>query len=301
VHVRDLKFDHVDGTTPDAAIWLGITKDVTIDGISGRFNIGVNVSDSRNVQIKNVDATLVVGHPAAGRVFTAWQCDDVLLANVRADTSVDKPLFFVESWSRTTTFQNIDVRWRYPQMPIGAIFHLTGGSSGTFIDQLRIDNTAPVAIAGSGAQEASYTFGAVEVRGPIHVAPLFLTDDTTLGNRRYSGAQHAVTTIDLQSGWVDHRVALATGTIKSIKVTASDPASINYLLFVNATGKGTDATKYLVAGETIDLGPILGLIGDPFPFNDAAESTKSLVLYTPASIMPGATLTVDVEYYPPPT
>jgi hypothetical protein len=100
---------------------------------------------------------------------------------------------------------------------------------------------------------------------------------------------------------VDYRVALATGTIKKIKVTASDPSSISAMMIVNAKGQGADFKKYLVGGTTVDLGSILGFIGDPYPLNDAAESTKSIVLYTPASIMPGATLTVEVEYYPPTT
>lgn len=300
VHVRDVKFDHVDGTIPDSAMWVGIARNITLDGISGRFNMVANVADSTNVELRNVVATLVVGHPAAGRAFTAWQSDDVLVSDVRVDTAADKAVFFVESWSRNTTFRNIDVRWRYANSPNSAVFHLTGGSSGTFADQVRIDNTAPVNLVGSGAQSAGYSFGAVSIAGPVHVAPLFLIDDLTLSTRRYADELRVTQTIDLQAGWTDHRIALATGTIKSVKLTATDKSSIAYLLVLNVNGQGTDFTNRIVSGVTVDLSGMLGFVGAPYPLNDPAESLKSLVLYTPATVTPGAQLTIDVEYYPPP-
>src|SRR5439155_17348789 len=109
-------------TVPDSAIWVGIAKDSSIDGVSGRFNMVANISDSSLIQLTNVVASLVVGHPAAGRVLTTWQSDDVRIVNVKADTSADTAVFFVESWSRNTTFRNIDVNWRYPTMPRSAVF-----------------------------------------------------------------------------------------------------------------------------------------------------------------------------------
>jgi hypothetical protein len=301
VHVRDLKFDHVDGTVPDSAIWVGIAKDCSIDGVSGRFNMVANIADSSLIQLSNVTASLVVGHMAAGRVVTVWQSDNVRVINVKADTSADTAVFFLESWARNTTFQNIDVTWRYASMPRSAVFHLTGGSSGTFIDRVRIDNTGPVNLVGQGSQLSDYRFGAVTITGQLHVAPLYLIDDLTLGSRRYANPQHVTQTIDLQPGWQDHQVTLAPGTIKTIKVTASDRSSIQWLLVINAQGKGGDYTQRLVSGQTVDFGGLLGFLGDPFPFNDAADSLKSLVIATPASITPGAQLTVEVEYYPPAT
>ncbi len=298
VHVRDVKFDHVDGTIPASAIWIGITRNSSIDGVSGRFNMVLNVSDSSNIQLKNVNATVVVGHPAAGRVFTAWQSNNVLVSDVYADTSADKAVFFIESWSRDTTFRNINVRWRYAQTPRGAVFHLTGGSSGTFVDQLRIDNTGLVNLVGQGGQLSDFKFGTVSISGGVHTVPLFLTDDLTIGTRRYAQTLQLTKTIDLVAGWSDYRIPLVAATIKSIKVTATDKASLNYVLVINANGNGCDLTKALVSGATINVEWKLGFLGVVYPVNDAVESMKSLTLYTPASIMPGSRLTVEVEYYP---
>jgi hypothetical protein len=299
VHVRDVKFDHVDGTIPDSAIYVGIAKDCSIDGVSGRFNMVAMVSDSSLIQLTNVVASLVVGHISAGRVINVWQSDDVRVLNVKADTSADKPVFFIESWARDTSFKNIDVTWRYPSVPRSGVFHFTGGSSGTVADQVRIDNVGPVNLVGQGGQVSSYHFGTVVITGQLHIAPLYLADDLTIGAQHYANPQEVSQTIDLQPGWTDHRIALATGTIKSIKITASDRDSIQWLLVVNAKGQGADYTQQIVSGQTVDLGGLLGFVGDPYPLNDGGGSTKSLVLYTPDTIAAGATLTVDVEYYPP--
>src|SRR5205823_4104738 len=134
----DLKFDHVDGTIPDTSIWVGLARNTTIDGVSGRSNILANISDSTNVSLTNADIVLANGHSAAGRVLTAWQSDGVSVSGVQADTAFDKAPFFVESWARGTSFDNINVHWRYTGTPTNAVFHLTGGSSGTFADHVSI-------------------------------------------------------------------------------------------------------------------------------------------------------------------
>jgi hypothetical protein len=295
VHVRDLKFDNVDGTVADAGVWIQQARDVSVDGISGRFNIATVVVDSSLVRVQNVVASLVDGHSAAGRAFSAWGSSDVTVTNVKADTSVDKAVFFLESWSRNTTFRNIDVRWRYPKTAKSAVFHLTGGSYGTFADQVRIESAAPIMLVGSGSQSATYSFGTVALTGPVYAAPLYLTDDLTIDGRRYAQPLHVTQTIDLQAGWDGHLISLAAGTIKSVKLTATDGSSISQLFVINAARSGRGFPAPFASRDTLEVNEFLG---QAFNFNDAGDSLKTLALYTPASITPGAKLTIDVEYFP---
>lgn len=296
VNVRDLKFDHVDGTLPDAAMWIDHARDCTIDGISGRFEIMANVADSTNISLRSATASLVNDHPAAARALTVWQSDNVSLSNVRVDTGVDKAVFFVESWARKTTVSNADVRWRYTQSPTNGVFHLTGGSSGTLATGIRIDNSGPIFLAGSGDQPADYHFGVVTISGALKAASLANIDDLTVGAKRYANPLKLTQTIDLAALWADKRFNLVAGTIKSIKVTASSSGSVNQVFVINAAGQGT-VTKTLTAGVALDL-PLLGCLGSDYPFNDATGSMKTAALYTPSSIPVGARLTFDIEYYP---
>ena len=295
VHVRDLKFDHVDGTIPNAAIWVDKARNTTIDGVSGRANILSAVVDSANVSVRNVDVSLTNSHRAAGRAFSAWQSDNVNVSDVRADTSFDTAPFFIESWSRNTRFSNIKLRWRYAGDPRSAVFHLTGGSSGTVVDELRIENTGAVMLAGSGTQAAGYRFGAVTITGAAKSVSLASVDDLTLGSRRYTNPQRLTKTIDLGAGWDGRLIPLVTGVIKSVRMTASDSRALTGAFVLNRSYAGGNILSSLLAGKTVDL-TSFGFIGTAHSFNDATQ--KTLALSTPAILAPGARLTIEIEYFP---
>ena len=40
------------------------------------------------------------------------------------------------------------------------------------------------------------------------------------------------------------------------------------------------------------------MMGPAYPFNDITQSMKLISLYTAASVVPGAVLTLDIEYFP---
>lgn len=294
VHVQDVKFDHVDGTIADTSIDVAMARNSTFDGISGRTNILLNVSDSTNVTLSNADVQLTALHSAAGRVLTAWQSNGVLAENIKADTGADRAVFLLESWTRDTTIQNVDVRWRFASAPNSAVFHLTGGSSGTFADNIRINNTGPVMLAGTGSQSADYHFGAVTVSGTVKAAQLAAVDDLTVGAKRYNNPVTFTKTITLGSKWSDQRFNLVTGTIKSVKLTANNSNSISSVFVLNATGQGT-VTKTLQPAVSVFMPYMLG---SDYPFNDLLESQKSTAIYTPTSVKSGSTLTFEIEYYP---
>jgi hypothetical protein len=294
VHVENVKFDHVDGTIADTAIWVAMARNSTFDGISGRANILLNVSDSTNIGLTYANVQLTANHSAAGRVLTTWQSNYVSVENVQAETSADRAVFMVESWSRKTTIRDVDIRWRFTSAPTHAVFHLTGGSSGTFADYIRINNSGPVNLAGSGSQVGDYGFGAVAISGTVRAAPVGIVDDLTVGSKRYTAPIKVTKTVALGSRWIDQRFGLATGTIKTIKVTANNSNSISSVFLLNATGQGA-VLKGMQAGVPIILP---GMLGSDYPFNDLTESLKSAAIYTPTSVKSGSTLTFEIEYYP---
>jgi hypothetical protein len=296
VHVRDLKFDHVAGTIPDASIWMERVRNSTIDGISGRFEIMATMADCANVSLTNATASLVNDHSAAGRALTVWQSDNTSFSNIHADTSVDKAVFFVESWARNTTLTNLDVRWRYTLAPQNAVFHLTGGSIGTLADGVRINNTGPVMLAMSGTQPADYHFGTVNVSGPLKAAWMRTVDDLTVGTKRFANAVHVTKTIDLAGGWNGKNIDLVRGAIKSIKVTATKANSVSQVFVLNPIGQGT-SVKTPPAGVAVDL-PTLSMLTSDASFNDLSDSLKRTALITPTSVPLGSKLTFDIEYYP---
>lgn len=302
VHIRDVKFDHVAGTIPDSGIWFSNARNSSIDGVSGTVNQLVVVQDSANITVRNANVILNDGHMAAGRVLTSWGSDNVLAENIKSETSADKAVYFLENWTRNTTIRNVDVRWRLQTSPQAAVFHFTGGSYGTNVEDARIDNDAPVMLTGQGGQDASFHFGKVTIRGAVKLAPLFAIDDLTTGTgasaRRYANPVHTVQTIDLAAGWNDKRIPIGAGTVKSIKLTVSHSQALRWLFVINAAGKGGSYGSQLLSGKTLDLSPILGELGSIYPFNDDAQSMKSLSIATAAVVPLGARLTVDVEYYP---
>ena len=299
VHVRDLKFDHVEGKISDAAIWVTLARNTTFDGISGRFNAAMVVSDSTNISIKNVNASLVDGHSAAGRVLTVWQSENVQISGVRADTAADKAVFLLESWARNTVISDVDIRWRYSATPRNAVVHFAGGSSGTLVDSLRIDNVGPVMLVGVGGQASQFRFGTVASLGAMTSAPSWLIDDLTIGAKRYAQASRVTKTIDLAGGWVNKSFDLVAGTIRSIKLRVSHPGVVTNGFIVNSKGNGAAIGSKLLSGEDADFTNVLGMVGTDYLFNDPLSSMKRILLYTPAVLPAGARLTLDIEYYPP--
>jgi hypothetical protein len=301
VHIRNVKIDYVDGTTQDAGIWFERARNSSVDGLSGRFNIGVVAADSKNITVSNFNATLTNGHSAAGRAFSVWQTDSIKLQNATIDTSFDKAVFFAESWARDTQIVNVDVKNRSTiDPPRAALFGLTGGSTGTVADQIRIDNAGPLVLSGGGLYPASFHFGSINVTGRVKYIPLNITDDLTVGTRHYAGLQHVTKTITLIPNARGQMVSfLPGGTVKNLKITASDTRSLTALYVLNASYQGANVITSLVSGNAVEL-TSFGFMGTDYLFNDPTESAKSVGIYTPSIISQGAKITIDVDYYPAP-
>jgi len=93
----------------------------------------------------------------------------------------------IESFARNTYIHDVNIKWDYPYQGQGDVFHLTGNSSGTLIDNVTINNVGPVNVADSGGTVADYHFGKLIVSGKISHLLLERVDELHNGDRPING------------------------------------------------------------------------------------------------------------------
>jgi len=294
VAIKNLNFDHVEGTIPNANVWVEAATDVSLDNVGGRMVILCNVSNSQRVSISHVRGTLVTPHGAAGRVLTTWQSEDVTLSDVEVTTAADRAVVFVESWNRSVTVNDITINWNFAGAPTAAVFHVTGGSYGTFIDGLVVRNAGSIVLSGAGSQTGDVSFGRVVVEGDAKFIPLSAIADLTWRGVRYAGVQTKTVTVSLAANWWDHGLELVTGTVKSLKVAVTTTQGLVAFYVTSTEGQGVEASGQLVAGKSVQLA-VGGYLGSDYLFN--REAAKYLHIYTNGAMPAGATAVVTVEYY----
>ncbi|MFI5377900.1 MAG: hypothetical protein ACHRHE_01220 [Tepidisphaerales bacterium] len=296
VTVHNVRFDYTTRATPDADIWIDRAANVTIDTISGRFSIAAQASDSQNVTIRNVTGQLTHPHCAAGRVLTAWQSENVSLSNVSVTSDSLAPAVFLESWAHNTTVTNLAIDYQTATGSIGDVFHLTGGSFGTSLDKISIHSLVPTVLVDSGGQNSTYHFGDVTMTGgSLIAAPLGLIDRFDDNGRVYANATSLDVTITLKAGVSDYYVPLFRGTVKSATAILSGSQGVKALYLINDQDSGANIGN-IPTGQVVNLNGV-SYIGSDYPFNDPADPTKSLHIYTGANLPPGATITFHFEYY----
>ena len=295
VSLANVRFDHAAGIIPNANVWLEGVVGARLTNLSGRLVNLVNVSDSRDVTVTGVRGTLVRPHTAAGRVLTTWQSEGVALRDVRVSTAADAPVVFAESWNRGLTVDGIDVEWQYAAKPDAGVFHLTGGSTGTTMDHVVVDNVGPVVLVGSGVNPAQYSFGQVEITGPAKFIPLSTIGDLTWQGHRYTGAVTMEQTFEVRPGTTYYEMPLVEGAVRSVRVRATDPTSVRELYIINPFGQGAEVSASLLANQDVGVW-MLSQMGSDYPFND--ESMKVARLTTVAGAPARSRVTITTEYYP---
>jgi hypothetical protein len=296
VTIRDLRLDQVDGAILDMNISVERARNIRIENITGRAGNLVNVADSEDVVANNIDVDLLANHRAGGRVLTAWQAERVTLSNVRARTTADMPVVFLESWARHTTISNVDITWGYAAQPLSAVMHLTGGSYGTFIDNMVVRNVGPIMLVGSGTQKSEYQFGALEVTGPVISLPVYLTQKLTLGGRAYTEIGASRRQFTLKPNTLERFPVHSGGLLRAIRVSITGKTGVRNVYLLNTANQGADLLPLLTAGQVFDVAAV-GFFGSNHAFNDAAGSDKTVSVLTGADLPPGTVLTVEVEYY----
>ena len=296
VAIKDLNFDYVDGTTPDANLWLNMVRNVAVSNIGGRFTIGANVVDSKNVTLDNLHGTLSQLTTSGGRMVTAYQTDGMSVTNSTATTAFDAPAVFLESWTRNTRISGVTVNSSYANASTQDVFHFTGNSYNTTADNVTVNNAGAVNLVGSGSQAADYHFGTVAVNGPLKSAPLTKVGRLTTGGQTYDATAVHTTTfaVPISANWNDFQVPLASGVVQTMAFSLSNLTGVNGLFVTNDAGQGSQLIGTLKAGQNLILPQFFGT---DYQFNDPSHPKKTLHFYTGSAVPAGTLLTVSVTYY----
>ena len=116
-----------------------------------------NIADSRKRFGEQRDRhTGAVGF-FGGRAVTAWQTDALSVSDINVTSAYDAPAVLLESWARNTSINNVTMNWNYTGTPADAVFHFTGSSYGTYVNNVTINNVGSILLVGSGTQPAQHT------------------------------------------------------------------------------------------------------------------------------------------------
>ena len=293
---RDVDFNYVSGTTPDADLWLNMVRNVTVSNLTGRFTIMANVTDSQNVTVTGCSGTLNKLDSSGGRLVSAWQTDGLQVSNDTATTAADAPIVFLESWARGTTVSGLTVNWDDTAASSQDVFHLTGNSYGTVVSSVTVNNVGAVNLVETGGQAATYSFGRVTINGLVESAPLPQVGDLVTGGKSYAASALTTSTfaVAVSSNWNDYTVGLCSGVVESMSFTLSNLTGVNGLFVTNGNGNGSQLVGSLLAGQTDTLRQGFGTA---YPFDDPTAPQKNLHFYTGPNVPAGTTLTVSVTYY----
>ena len=296
VSFKDVAFNYVSGTTPDANLWLNMARNVTVSNLTGQFTIMANITDSQNVTVTGVSGTLNQLTSSSGRMVSAWQTDGLHITSNTITTASDAPVVFLESWARNTTISGLTINWQDTAVSAQDVFHFTGNSYGTFADNVTINNAGAVNLVETGSQPATYSFGTVTINGTVKSAPLPLIGKLITGGNTYDSSRLVTSTfsVTVGSNWSDYQVALCTGVVESMSFTLSNTTNVNGLYVTNNNNAGSQLIGTLAAGVTSTFQQIYGTDN---PFNDPTGNTKKLHFYTGSSVPAGTTLQVSVTYY----
>lgn len=160
VVVRNLNIATMPGKVADANVWVDKAKHIRIDGVTGEATIGVQVTDSTNVNVDNVTMTLTHTHPAAGRIIGAWNAKNVLFNNIKGYGGPNLPqggsrFAFFERGCENIMVNNAHVRLETPGQGWGTngpLFMVTGACKNVSIPYLTVYDESNVYLWDRGGQ-----------------------------------------------------------------------------------------------------------------------------------------------------
>lgn len=167
ITVQNLNFNSVSGTVTDADLWLSGVENVAVNNITGAFTIAVQVTDSKNITVQNIQGTETNTFAQSGRAFGAWQSENVTVSNVDVSTAFDKAVFFLEGWCRNISISNVQINDTAAAPLSGDIFHITGGSYGVSLNGITVNDQAPIDFVDNGGAQSEYTMSNITINGPI--------------------------------------------------------------------------------------------------------------------------------------
>ena len=296
--ISGVNFNYVSGTTPDANVFLQEVRNITLSGLTGQFTIMANVAESQDVTITGCSGTLNKLDSSSGRMITAYQSDGLTATNNTVTTSYDAPPVFLESWDRNTLINGLTINWNYSSPSAQDVFHFTGNSYGTTANNITINNVGAIDLIETGGEAASYSFGTVQVSGPIKAAPLFNIGDLINGGQSYDQAFTATNTFNVTVGsnQSDQQIQLCSGVVETMSFTLSSTVGITTVFVTNSSGGGYNLTGAL-SPMVADVLP--QFFGTDYSFNTVSSPQKTLHLTT-GTVRGNTILTGSVTYYTTP-
>jgi len=296
VTYKDVGYNFVSGTTPDANLWLSMARNVTVSNLTGTFTIMANITDSQDVTVTGCSGTLDKLTSSGGRLVSGWQDDGLSVTNCTANDAYDSSIIFLESWSRGTTITGLTVNSTFEGNTTGDVFHFTGNSYGTYANNITINNSSAVNLVESGDQPATYSFGTVTINGAVESAPLTLVSDLITGGKSYNQADTTTVSpapVTIGSNWNDYQIPLCSGVVESMTFTLSSTTGVSSIFVTASNGGGLNLIGQLTAGVPKTFAQFFG---NDYPFNSPSAPNKTISFYT-GTVPAGTTLTWSVTYY----
>lgn len=288
---------------PDTHIYPSRCFNVIFENIrADKVRIMFNPFYCHNMVFRNIQCTTFqAGFPSHGRVFTAWQIENVLIENVDSTSPDASGGFFFESWCRQVLVRNATVSTK--TLSSGGNFsQITGGSYDIQFENITAD-ILNGEIFTSGAAPGDYTARNVRMLSfPNQININRVTSFTDVANNVVirEGANNIATErlqVAMQPSWNNRPFTLVRGYAKQIWLYVEDKTHITSFFVLGLGGQGYSSLGYLVNTQWSSI-PDVGFYGAGYPFNNAANIDKRIILSTAATMVAGTLLTVVVQYWP---
>lgn len=303
VTFKNLVIDYFDGTTPDTHINAYNIFNVSFENIRAiKSRILINVYESHNLIVRNVDATVVrLGVSSHGRVFTCWQVENTIVENVAAYGADNEQMVFVENWSRSVKFKNIQL-YSTNGAQTQPLYWVSGGSYDIEFDEALFSPSSTVDVLNTGGTPATYAFKnlrmirrpqfldmrSVEsfadvVAGVNFMRPLGIVQNRGEGTITTSGAKY---------------IDIANGVMRRLWVYVQSVTDLTaYVEWNIGSGSVVAITSQLAANQWKEVTPGYDY-GTLFGANNPAYPRKRLQLIAGAGFPATQKFAFVVEYWP---
>jgi hypothetical protein len=292
VTIQDLNLDFVDGIIPSINFWIERCRNVIVENLGGRFTIGFTINDCSNVTLVNISAELVKTGSLGDRVGTFWQCEDILVDNVKVHCVDDAAIFFLESRSRHIRIRNILFSSTFAGTGTG-IIHVSGKSYDVVIDSLVIKNKGPIVLLVTGSVADNIRFGYVDISGDASYLELPLIERLRWQGTLYDEVTTVVKIVDIESDWSNVDVVVGAGLVRKMWFYITSVTGLTFVYILNSNNGGIRLDNSLTPGVWAYLP---GSAGSASPLNHFAYPDKRLN-FTAGTISIQTRLTAVLEIW----
>lgn len=147
VTVRDLRFEDAPGQVSDCSLEIHDARHVTVQDVTGRVNVGVQISDSEYVTVTGADFDVTHAHQSSGRPVSLWQSRNVVIDRTTFRSAHHKGEpgssngFFLESNCRRVVIDRTDAVLSTGVAANSPLFMVRGGCRDVVVPFARVTET----------------------------------------------------------------------------------------------------------------------------------------------------------------